>query len=421
MCGITGFYLRDPSFRVNQDALLDALLLGIEDRGKHATGYVAIGDEGTLEWQKASCAASEFIKYRRLIPDGARSVIGHTRWATQGIPAFMENNHPIKRGPFYIIHNGHVHNDGELFKEAARDPFGEVDSEAIAARLSFYGDLKYLGNVIEEIDGDAAVAAVDERNPGRFAVAKGSGSPLYVYNGKRIVLFGSTRLGVEEAYEKHIGRLGKDQLKWSRDGEMFFWNGENEYWKKDLILPRPKYGWQGTWDNDDWEPSTVSYSTTNKAAGKTKEEQEARDERIEAAVTSYINRERLRKFGFGVDDDEYHFDKDGFSLRDEVDCDNCSKTVKWEETFDFWDTDSKYTFQLCPECYEFYNAAEEGMTSLLAIEAGDSGGEVIDLNYDEISEDYCSVNEAVLRQIEREQAAAEGGVVRMIDRLRRII
>lgn len=429
MCGISGFYLRDPEFRVNQDELLDTLLLGIEDRGKHATGFVAIGDEGTLEWQKASCPASEFIKHRRLIPHGARSVIAHTRWATQGLPSFMENNHPIKRGPFYIIHNGHVHNDWSLFKDAERDRFGDVDSEAIAARLAFYGDLKYLGNVIEEIDGDAAVAAVDERNPGRFVLSRGQGSPLHIYNGKRIVVFASTQLAVEKAYEKHIGRMGKDMRIWAKEGQMFFWNGDNEYWTKDLILPKPTYGW-ADWDDKDWKPSNTSYTgtytpTRTSVPARTTEDQEGRDKSIEAAVNDYINKERMRRYGFTFEDDE-----DGWTLYEYVDCDNCSQKVKWEDSFDYWDTDSRFTFQLCGGCYEYYNTDDEAEPSQLMLEAGDADGEVvvidgdvIDLDYDNGTvDDYCGANQAVLRMLdEGQQTEDESALLRMIRSLRDVI
>lgn len=427
MCGISGFFLRDPDFRVNQNALLDTLLLGIEERGKHATGFVAIGGEGTLEWQKASCDASTFVKNRRLIPDGARGVIGHTRWATQGLPSFMENNHPIKRGPFYIIHNGHVHNDEALLKEAERDRFGEVDSEAIAARLSYYGDLKYLGNVIEEIDGDAAVAAVDERNPGRFVLARGAGSPMHVYNGKRIVIFASTEATVKKAYEKHVGRLGKDQTIWVREGTMLFWNGDNEYWTKELILPKVKYSWQSDWDDDkEWTSIyTPTGSSTTTTSATTEEDKRA--ERITEAVNNYINRERLRRFGFA--DDDYDDDK-GWTLYEEVACDNCSKTVQWDDTFDYYDLDTKYTFSLCPECYEYYNhgeGADDGSSpSLLMLEAGDDviDGEVIDLDYDEsLIDDYCGANSAVLRMLDEDdqQGSSESALLRAIDRIRSVI
>src|SRR5262245_21635683 len=108
MCGIAGVYLRDPKLSVNLDALLDTMLDAIEHRGGDATGYLALNPEGVAEWHRAACDVPDFKKYRRPVPEGTRTILAHTRWATQGLPAFIENNHPIRRGPFYVIHNGHV-------------------------------------------------------------------------------------------------------------------------------------------------------------------------------------------------------------------------------------------------------------------------------------------------------------------------
>ena len=382
MCGIAGVYLRDPSFDVDLDGMLDTLLDDIEARGKHATGYVAIGESETLEWQKAACDASTFIKYRRLIPDGARGVLAHTRWATQGLPAFMENNHPIKRGPFFIIHNGHVNNDGTLFKDAERDRFGEVDSEAIAARLSSYGDLKFLGNVMEEIDGDAAVAAVDERDGGIFAVARGHGSPLYVLNGTRIVVFASTRSAVEAAYTNHIGRLPKGQPKYIDEGTMLYWKGENTYWTKELLLPK-QYKYVYT-------PSSYStYSQPALGTGKSSDKAATPDE-----ISEYWQR---------------------LSDEDVIQCDNCSIDVSWKDSYYFYDPPTKITWSLCEDCYdhaafqrsqaeaedaewqELYEddvLTEYGLSSSCAVAGFDD-------DYTRPVDDFEGANNSILRLIEK--------------------
>ena len=99
MCGIAGVYLRDESAKADLDAILDTMLVDIEHRGGDATGFVAVGNEGVTEWQKAACGAKDFIRQPPARSrKGSRTLLAHTRWATQGLPAFVENNHPLKRG-----------------------------------------------------------------------------------------------------------------------------------------------------------------------------------------------------------------------------------------------------------------------------------------------------------------------------------
>lgn len=387
MCGIAGVYLRDPSLRVDLDQMLDTLLLEIEDRGKHATGFVSIGDEGVLEWQKASCDATKFIKHRRWVPRGTRVMLGHTRWATQGEPAFMENNHPIKRGPFFIIHNGHVSNDTKLFTNAERERYGQVDSEAIAARLSSYGDLKFLGNVIEEIEGDAAVAAVDERDAASLVLARGHSSPLYVLNGKRIVVFASTRLAVEKAYERHIGRLPKEEPRFIDEGKMLFWKGENEYWTKDLMLTE-RYVYRRTGTGWSWSHGDYDYSSGGRLTP------------ISATSKEQNRAIPLSSYGAWDEDDDLSY---GW-----VPCDNCGEFLPWAQSFDLWDPVKRINESVCEDCYDMK------ISQNLAVDAEWDEGEaerveerLASLTLGEADGDYCgtglfgefeAANEAILAE-----------------------
>lgn len=219
MCGIAGFIVKDPSSSIDREKLLDALLLGIDDRGGDATGFVARNREGLLEWHKASCDARDFIPYRRPVPVYADVVIAHTRWATQGSPAFPENNHPIKRGPIFVTHNGVIFNDRELFRETARVPYGQVDSEAIAALLADVGTLdKKVGPRLGDIDGSAAIVALDERD-GTVLLARISSSPLYVLGTRRIIIWASTAKACEQAHKKVIGSLGRARAMAMAEGD----------------------------------------------------------------------------------------------------------------------------------------------------------------------------------------------------------
>jgi glucosamine 6-phosphate synthetase-like amidotransferase/phosphosugar isomerase protein len=296
MCGIAGIWIKGDPGKINLDAMLSTMLESIEHRGGHATGFVALTDEGVGRWQKAACGAKEFNEERRSVPMGARTIIGHTRWATQGSPGFMENNHPLKRGPFFIIHNGHVHNDIEMFQSAKRKRYGLVDSECIAASLSNQGTLAGLPRVMEEIDGAAAVAAVDERSPRDLALARGQSSPMFVLETKRLILFASTERCVIDAHKQHIGDVKKKAVREIEEGTFIHLRHGQSAVISRFHVPVFKKAW--SWlDHDKDKDKDKSYSGT--IYGKIE------DEWLECDVCA-----AKAKF----DDMEYLMEKDGDTM-----------------------------------------------------------------------------------------------------------
>ena len=348
MCGIAGVYLLDDSLKVNLDSMLDTMLDEIDHRGGDATGFVAVSDEGVVEWQKAACDARDFAKGRRRVPQGTRTILAHTRWATQGLPAFMENNHPLKRGSFYAIHNGHVSNDHKLFELAGRERFGQVDSEAVPARLASLGKLQALSIVMEEIEGGAAIAAVDERSPKDLALARGYQSPLFVLRTKKIVLFGSTVGVVKDCYEKHVGKLPKRAvIEDVAEGTMLYW--------RDGTLKRSSF--------DAYSPPKVVWKSPNITL-PWKEMVGVAPKEI-AAATGW---------------DKYEGDI--------LDCDGCGSKVPWNLADYKVDPDDHQTWQLCQDCSADWDY--EGVPS----------GDFIPGTYEEVtfSEDPSEVSKAIIAQ-----------------------
>lgn len=306
MCGIAGVFLRDPNLKVNLDAVLDTLLDEIDHRGGDATGFVAVGDDGVLEWQKAACDARDFCMYRRTVPRGTRALLAHTRWATQGLPAFMENNHPLRRGAFFIIHNGHVVNDDAMFRACSKRPTAVVDSEAIAASLSRAGSLGQLPAVMEEIDGMAAVAAVDERDGSKMSIARGYSSPLFVLETKRIVIFGSTKETVLTAYRKHIGSIKESRVRELAEGTCIHYE-DRERIEVDFKVKRPALP-KVTWKPTGFKPVVVT-------KGKT------------GATSRYDDW-----------DEDY------------TDCDECGVWMPWAQVSYREDPTTGLTIARCPDC-----------------------------------------------------------------------
>jgi hypothetical protein len=251
----------------------------------------------------------------------------HTRFATQGLPGFNENNHPIRRGSFYVVHNGHVSNDQELFKLAGRVPFGQVDSEAISARLASLGSLSKADVVMEEIEGAAAIAAVDSDDPKRLVLARGHSSPLYVLVTDKIVLWGSTQDTVKVAYKKHVGRLPKKaKIEYVPEGTMMVFDGRRMT-RTEFEPYKPKYvpSYQvKTWKDDD---------------------EVTRDDACIVPTATTLR--SLPTIGGWPKWDGTDEDEEGSTL---LECDVCSDEVSWKTAHFEDDKHTNLTWTLCDRC-----------------------------------------------------------------------
>lgn len=220
LCGIAGFCL-SPNEKVNARRLSASLLFGIESRGYDATGAAWFKPDGNVESQRAATPARRFIKDTLSVPRNAQTVVLHTRFSTQGSELNNLNNHPIRVGPLVGVHNGVLNNDDHLFwmMDVEDKRQAEVDSEAIWAAL-FYGPqvcdgtgrkvegvrrltgLKsdHPSEVLSEIEGSAAVAWLDERDPHALHLGRCQYSPLvWAQSEAGSLVFASSLDAIEES------------------------------------------------------------------------------------------------------------------------------------------------------------------------------------------------------------------------------
>jgi glucosamine 6-phosphate synthetase-like amidotransferase/phosphosugar isomerase protein len=211
MCGIAGFHVKDPSVIKKHEAVelfVDELLKGIEHRGKHATGFVSVGRDGKVVLDKAAKEATEFIKDRSRIPEGVRTVLLHTRYATLGAKENQENNHPVVYGSCFATHNGHINNHQEVYDELDLTRNAEVDSSVIAAAAHFHGvgELAEIRSTLEAMEGAMACAIINPvTHPGRVILAKGLGSPLYIVDTPKFIVWASTIDTIKNAWGTVLG------------------------------------------------------------------------------------------------------------------------------------------------------------------------------------------------------------------------
>ena len=177
MCGIVGYIGKNKA----QEILISGLRR-LEYRGYDSAGIVTLGNEALLLRAKGKVVELETLAEQQDVADTIG--IGHTRWATHGVPA--ENNaHPHQAGDIYLVHNGIIENYKELKSGLAEHTFvSETDSEVLAALInSFYTENTTLEAAVVQalqlVEGTYGIAVVSTREPDQIIVAR-KGSPLII-------------------------------------------------------------------------------------------------------------------------------------------------------------------------------------------------------------------------------------------------
>ncbi len=180
MCGIVGYIGQGQA----QDVLIDGLAR-LEYRGYDSSG-IAIHGESELSILKKQGRIENLLKEVEKTPISGHSGIGHTRWATHGIPS-DENAHPhcSNDGKLAIVHNGIIENYMALKKELEDQGYtfkSDTDTEVIVHLMEslYAGNLvETLQKVIKRLKGSYALALMSHDEPGKL-VAIRKDSPLIV-------------------------------------------------------------------------------------------------------------------------------------------------------------------------------------------------------------------------------------------------
>jgi glucosamine 6-phosphate synthetase-like amidotransferase/phosphosugar isomerase protein len=234
MCGIAGYSVRSGS-ALDRTLAAQALLAAIAERGADAVGYAyRAPDDPYATVVKQRTPASKLLE-RVLVPAEATQLLVHVRDYTKGHPSIAANNHPVRHGPVIGIHNGIITNDDELLAPhscARAEPRLTVDSAAIFALVAHS---RNDARAFESLRGAMATGWLDEREPRVVFLARGSGRPLWVGEGRESVFFASTRLALEVVERNCAIRLRKQELRegsWLalRDGRV----GRRERFRPDL-------------------------------------------------------------------------------------------------------------------------------------------------------------------------------------------
>lgn len=232
MCGIFGMVRAtqdsDPTWASN---VFVALGHHAEERGRDAAGFVLVGDGGpgcapedAIHRGEVDLGACRVVKgtrrwgllWRRQFVralDGASAALGHTRHASQGEPGTLVNASPLVVGDGLVgMHNGDVDADALRRDLPSSLPTsrGGTDSEVLLLALDrVRGDLLGTCDVLETVQGLAALAWVDQSTPELVYLARGALCPLAIATDVRGNLYwASSPTWFRRLDERTGGRLG---------------------------------------------------------------------------------------------------------------------------------------------------------------------------------------------------------------------
>ena len=204
MCGIIGYSGPKQPLPI----LLEGLSR-LEYRGYDSAG-IAITDGPNLTIEKKE-GKLQVLKDHLLNKEINGNIgIGHTRWATHGVPS-DENAHPHydRNKDFAIIHNGIIENYAEMKEELQSDDYqfeSETDTEVVAVELS----KQWTGNLLEtvckvakELDGTYALVVTTTKQSDTI-VAGRMMSPLVLGVGEGEVFLASDSAAILEHTNKMI-------------------------------------------------------------------------------------------------------------------------------------------------------------------------------------------------------------------------
>jgi len=88
MCGIVGY----TGFRDAYDVVINGLRR-LEYRGYDSAGVILESQNGDLEFKKTKGKVDDLVAISKGLKETAKLGMGHTRWATHGVPS-DNNSHP---------------------------------------------------------------------------------------------------------------------------------------------------------------------------------------------------------------------------------------------------------------------------------------------------------------------------------------
>ncbi|HLV24168.1 MAG TPA: glutamine--fructose-6-phosphate transaminase (isomerizing) [Moheibacter sp.] len=183
MCGIVGYLGHREAYPIIINGLKR-----LEYRGYDSAGVVIIEDD-QFGLVKTKGKVSDLEAKSAILNNGATIGVGHTRWATHGVPNDV-NSHPhlSNDGNIVLVHNGIIENYDTIKTELIQKGFvfhSDTDTEVLINLIQYFKNSEDLSlteavrYALNEVIGAYAIAVLDKNNPNEIVVGR-LGSPLAI-------------------------------------------------------------------------------------------------------------------------------------------------------------------------------------------------------------------------------------------------
>ncbi len=217
MCGIVGY--------TGLDDAKEILLKGLEKleyRGYDSAGIAVKNEAGITVFKEKGRIADLRAKVNEDVL--AHTGIGHTRWATHGVPS-QDNAHPHQSasGRFILVHNGVIENYSILKREYLQNVEfkSETDTEVIVQLIEkFVNEGMHVEEAFQHtltlLKGSYALALLDAENSEVIYVAKNK-SPLLIGVGEDFNVVASDAMAMLQVTDQFLELMDKEMVIVTKD------------------------------------------------------------------------------------------------------------------------------------------------------------------------------------------------------------
>lgn len=212
MCGIVGY--------IGSEDTKEILLKGLEKleyRGYDSAGIAVRNAEGVHIFKEKGRIAD----LRTVVDEDVQSHvgIGHTRWATHGIPS-RYNAHPHQNNDsrYTLVHNGVIENDEQLKRDYLLDVAlkSDTDTEVIVQMMGLFAKdglstEEAFRKTLGLLKGSYALALLDKQDENTIYVAKNK-SPLLVGLGKDFNVIASDAMAMLQVTDQFVELMDKEMV-----------------------------------------------------------------------------------------------------------------------------------------------------------------------------------------------------------------